>query len=71
MTIDVKGRPITIDDELVTRYERMGVGDVDELYVLSNLGVIYGQELDDIYDSIPDDTIKSIVEAAIVEELKF
>jgi hypothetical protein len=71
MTVNVKDRAIEINSELVAEYEQMDAGAVDELYILANLGVLYGKKLDDLWDSIPDEKIKSVTESAIREELDF
>jgi hypothetical protein len=69
--IRVKDRQIRIPECLAEEYEKMGVGSIDELYVLSNLGVMYGQDLDNKWKDIKDCEIEQIVARAILEEILF
>jgi hypothetical protein len=69
--IQVKDRCIHIPECLVRDYEKMGVGKVDGLYVLSVLGTIYGQDLDSRWQDIEDREITKTISRALAEEILF
>ena len=67
MLLTVKGRTVEINDELATRYEKIGFGPVTELFALSEISVMYKQHADDILDNLTDEEIVKTIETGIVD----
>jgi len=65
MLLNVKGRDIAINDELATRYEKVGTGPVSEEFALCELSTTYRCNIDNIFDSLSDEEIIKGIEDAM------
>jgi len=70
MLLTVKGRTVTINDELAVRYEQLGVGPVTELFALTEISAIYERRVDDILDTLTDEEIVLVIEHGIIDYCK-
>ena len=70
MLLNVKGRTVTINDELTNRYEKLGIGPVSELFALTEISAIYECRADDILETLSDEEIITTIENGIVDYCK-
>ena len=70
MLLTVRDRMITINDELTSRYEKIGFGPVDELFALAEISTTLRCNIDDILDSLTDEEMVKTIEDAIMDYLK-
>ena len=67
MLLSVKGRSVTISDELASRYEKIGFGPITELFALAEISVMKGCHADDILGNLTDEEIVGIIEKGIID----
>ena len=66
MLLTIKGRTVTINDELAKRYEKIGMGPISELFALHEISVTHRCLADDILDNLTDEEIVKTIEDAIM-----
>jgi len=66
MLLTVKGRTVEINDELETRYEKIGMGPITELFALGEISTTYKCLADDILDDLTDEEMVKTIEDAII-----
>jgi len=69
MLLTVRNRTVTIDDELANRYEKIGMGPIDELFPLHEISVTHRQNADEILDTLSDEVLVKTLEDAIMDYL--
>ena len=66
MLLTVRNRTVEINDELANRYEKIGMGPIDELFALHEISVTYERNADDILNTLSDEEIVKALEEAIM-----
>ena len=69
MLLAVRNRAVTINAQLATRYAKIGMGPIDELFALHEISVTHRRNADEILDTLSDEEMIKTIEDAIMDYL--